>query len=188
MSTIGDDVDQSIAARLRAAREERGWSLGELANRSGISKATLSKIERMEASPTAGTLSRIGSAFGLTLAELLTFDSAPHARFVAAVDQPLWQDPKTGYVRRQIFADPRSDLELVEVELPPGKSVTFPASVYIGRQQIVWVLSGTLTLLEGEQDYTLTARDRLQFGAPCDVTYTNATKMPCQYVVAVMRR
>lgn len=188
MSTIEDDTDQAIAARLRAAREERGWSLSELAKRAGVSKGMLSKIERMEASPTAGTLSRIGSAFGLTLAELLTFERGPHARFVAAADQPQWHDPQTGYIRRQIFADPRSDLELVEVELPPGTSVTFPANVYIGRRHVVWVLSGSLTLQEGTQDYRLTARDRLQLGDPSEVTYANTTKEPCRYVVAVMRR
>jgi len=33
-------------------RESRGWSLADLAERSGVSKATISKIEREEVSPT----------------------------------------------------------------------------------------------------------------------------------------
>lgn len=142
----------------------------------------------MEASPTAGTLSRVGSAFGLTLAELLTFDAEPDARFAAADDQPLWRDPRTGYVRRQIFADRHGDLELVEIDLPPGKSVSFPVSVYIGRRHVIWVLSGTLTLREGDRDHRLAARDRLKLGDPSDVTYANASKASCRYLVAVMRR
>ena len=53
MSTIMDDTTPALAARLRLERDARGWSLGDLAQRSGVSKAMISKIERGEASPTA---------------------------------------------------------------------------------------------------------------------------------------
>src|SRR5262249_61459409 len=42
-----------IADRLRLERESRSWTLGDVANRSGVSRAMISKIERGEASPTA---------------------------------------------------------------------------------------------------------------------------------------
>ena len=71
MSIIGDDTGTRIARRLRLERDARGWSLAELAERSGVSKATISKIEREELSPTAVILVRLASAFDLTLAGLL---------------------------------------------------------------------------------------------------------------------
>ena len=49
MSTIFD-TDAALAARLRRERESRGWSLADLAARSGVSRAMVSKIERGEAS------------------------------------------------------------------------------------------------------------------------------------------
>ena len=71
MDTIVDDLGQRLAQRLRLERVSRGWSLAELAERSGASKATISKIERTEASPTAVVLVRLATAFDLTLAGLL---------------------------------------------------------------------------------------------------------------------
>ena len=71
MTTLIDDAGTQIARRLRMERDGRGWSLAELAERSGVSKATISKIEREEVSPTAVILVRLAGAFDLTLAGLL---------------------------------------------------------------------------------------------------------------------
>ncbi len=53
MDTIIDDLSHRLAHRLRLERDSRGWSLADLAERSGVSKATISKIERPEVRPTA---------------------------------------------------------------------------------------------------------------------------------------
>ena len=50
---------------IRLERDVRGWSLAELAERSGVSKAAISKIEREEMSPTAVILVRLAGAFDL---------------------------------------------------------------------------------------------------------------------------
>jgi transcriptional regulator with XRE-family HTH domain len=50
-----DELSTAIAANVRAARREQGLSLRELAARSGVSKALLSRLERGEANPTHGT-------------------------------------------------------------------------------------------------------------------------------------
>ena len=71
MDTLVDDLGQRLAQRIRLERDSRGWSLAELAERSGVSKATISKIERAEVSPTAVVLVRLASAFDLTLAGLM---------------------------------------------------------------------------------------------------------------------
>src|SRR5689334_23718579 len=120
MSTKMDDPTPRIAARLREEREARGWSLGDLADRSGVSRAMISKIERGESSPTAMLLGRLSGAFGLTLSSMLARAELQAGRVLRAADQPQWKDPETGYVRRHV--SPASDLpvELVQVELPAG--------------------------------------------------------------------
>ena len=115
----------------------------------------LSKIEREEVSPTASILSRIATAFGLTLAELLTQEDSGNKRLLRLEEQPVWRDPETDYVRRQVFLDSRSPLELVDVRLPSGKSVSFPASAYENTQHLAWVLSGKLTIMEGGEEHEL---------------------------------
>lgn len=176
-----------MARRIRGEREVRGWSLGGLAERAGVSKAMLSKIERAEASPTAATLSRIATAYGLTLAALFE-PAAEGSRLLRAKDQPTWRDPKTSYRRRQVFLSRSNPLELVEVELPPLQEVGFPASAYHLIHQVVWVLENRLTIVEGETRHELAQGDRVEFDAPSDVIFRNEGKEPCRYVIAVVRR
>jgi transcriptional regulator with XRE-family HTH domain len=76
----------------------RGWSLTDLAQRSGVSRAMINKVERGEASPTASLLGRLSGAFGLTLSALLARTETTYAgRIVRAKDQLLWTDPASGY-------------------------------------------------------------------------------------------
>jgi transcriptional regulator with XRE-family HTH domain len=187
MSNIVDDTSTCIARRLRLERDARGWSLADLAERSGVSKAAISKIEREEVSPSAVILVRLASAFDLTLAGLLLRAESKRERLSRAVDQPTWRDPATGYLRRQVFSRPDHPLEIVEVELPPAQKVTFPASSYAHIRQAVWVRAGELVILEGAERHSLSAGDCLGFGQPSDATLANESAAPCVYVVALAR-
>jgi transcriptional regulator with XRE-family HTH domain len=62
-----ESIERRIAQRIRSLRTERQWPLDELASRSGVSRATLSRIENGEVSPTASVLCKICGAFELTL-------------------------------------------------------------------------------------------------------------------------
>jgi transcriptional regulator with XRE-family HTH domain len=193
MSTMIDgQLDALLGARVRTEREARGWSLTELAGHSGVSRAMIHKIERGDSSPTAALLGRLSGAFGLTLSELLARaeGTARGGRLLRAADQPQWRDPGTGYLRRQLAPVPGSalPLEMVHVELPAGAAVAFPAAAYSFIQQLIWVLKGRLTFVEGTLTHELGTGDCLELGAPVDRSFRNATRAPCEYLVAVLRR
>ena len=187
MTTIIDDTGPRIARRLRLERDARGWSLADLAERSGVSKATISKIERDEMSPTAVLLVRLAAAFDLTLAGLLLRAEGARDRLSRAADQPVWRDPGTGYLRKQVFSRPDHPLEVARIELPPGQRVVFPAASYAHIRQVVWVQAGELVILEGGERHVLGAGDCLGFGPPSEVTLANETAAPCSYVVVLAR-
>ena len=187
MTTIVDDVSDRIARRLRLERDSRGWSLADLAERSGVSKATISKIERAEASPTAVVLVRIAGAFDLTLAGLMLRAEGQGERLTRSSDQPIWRDPETGYLRKQVFNRPDHPLEIIQVELPAGKRVVLPASSYARIRQAVWVESGSLVIIEAGKRHELGTGDCLGFGAPSEVAFANETTTPCVYVVVLAR-
>lgn len=182
-----DDTGARLARLLRFERDARGWSLADLAERAGVSKAAISKIERQETSPTAVILVRLASAFDLTLAGLLLRAEGEGDRLSRAGDQPVWRDPETGYVRRQVFSRPDHPLEVVTVDMPPGRSVVLPASSYARIRQAVWVLTGDLVILEGDERHKLAAGDCLGFGPPSEVTLANETAAPCTYLVVLAR-
>src|SRR6516164_1598745 len=139
MATIIDEPGTRIARRLHLERDIRGWSLADLAGRSGVSRATISKIERGEVSPTAVILVRLAGAFDLTLAGLLLRAEGAGDRLSRAANQAVWRDPETSYVRKQVFCRPDHPLEVVQVELPAGQRVVLPASSYAHIRQVVWV-------------------------------------------------
>jgi transcriptional regulator with XRE-family HTH domain len=187
MTIIIDGASTQIARRLRLERDMRGWSLADLAERSGVSKATISKIEREEVSPTAVILVRLAGAFDLTLAGLLVRAEGAGERLARAAKQPVWRDPETGYVRKQVFCRPDHPLEVVQVELPSRQRVVLPASSYAHIRQVVWVQKGELVIWEGGDRYVLRAGDCLGFGPPSEVTFANETTKPCVYLVVLAR-
>jgi transcriptional regulator with XRE-family HTH domain len=181
------DPAHAIAARLKLEREARGWPLSDLAQRSGVSKAMISKIERGEASPTATVLGRLSGAFGLPLSVLLALAEQGEERLLLQPEQPVWTDPETGYTRRAI--SPRNaPLELVEVTLPPGVRVPYPAAAFAFQHQQIWLISGELEFTEGGLLHRLAEGDCLMLGAPSDCVFFNASDQPARYLVALMRR
>jgi transcriptional regulator with XRE-family HTH domain len=187
LATKLDSPGVRIADRLRLEREARGWTLGDVAQRSGVARATISKIERGEASPTATVLVRLAGAFDLTLGGLIARAEGDADRLMRATDQPLWRDPASGYLRRQVFERSDNPIEIVRVELPAGARVGMPATSYSRIRQVVWVLHGELTLDEGGRAHTLHAGDCLGFGPPADTCFINESTEVCTYVVIVAR-
>ena len=183
------DTEAILAGNLRMEREARGWTLAELAARSGVSRAMLSKIERCEASPTAALLGRLSAAFGLTMSQLFArIEGQPGGQVARADQQPVWRDPETGFLRRSLSPPGPVPLELVWAELPPGAEITYPAAslAFIADQQVV-VISGELTIVLGSTSHVLAPGDCLRFGPPKDVTFHNPGAARCRYVVAVLR-
>jgi transcriptional regulator with XRE-family HTH domain len=187
MTTLVDDAGARLARRLRLERETRDWSLADLAERSGVAKATISKIEREEASPTAVILVRLAGAFDLTLAGLLLRAEGEGKLLSRVADQPVWRDPETGYRRKQVFSRPDHPLEMARIELPAGQRLAFPASSYAHIRQAVWVLTGQLVVVDGGERHVLNVGDCLGFGPPSDATLANERSESCTYLVVLAR-
>jgi transcriptional regulator with XRE-family HTH domain len=187
LSNLLDQTGPRIADRLRLEREARGWTLSDLAARSGVSRAMISKVERREASPTAAVLVRLAGAFDLTLGGLIARSEGDAERLVRSAEQPVWRDPASGYLRRQIFERTDNPIELVRVELPAGARVGLPASSYARIRQVVWVIEGQLVIEEAGARRELAAGDCLGFGPPADTTFANESVRTCVYLVIVAR-
>lgn len=121
------DIDELIARRLAALRKERELTLAQLAERCAVSKAMISRIERNQSSPTASVLGRLAGGLGVALSELLGDAQAPAEPLCRRAQQEVWEDPASGYRRRQVGArDPRSGCEMVEVEIPANARLDYP--------------------------------------------------------------
>lgn len=153
-----------LAARLAALRAERGWSLDQMAERSGISRTTLSRLERGETSPTAALLGRLCTAHGRTMSRLLAEVETEPTQRLSRAEQSVWTDPQTGFQRRLVSPPAAGfDAELVEVHLPPGADIAYAEPGVAGLEQHVWMLGGTLELTVEGSVHRLTQGDCLRF-------------------------
>jgi transcriptional regulator with XRE-family HTH domain len=173
---------------VREAREAQGLSTSALAERSGVSRAMIAKVERAQAQPTAALLWRLSAALGLTLSELVGRAELATRRLARRAEQPVWTDPGTGYVRRAVSPPAGRPLELVEVELPAGAEVAVPAETYRFIHQQIWVLDGHLRFHEGDAVHELDAGDCVQLGPPAPCAFVNPTGATTRYLVALTRR
>lgn len=179
-----DTLGHEIGRHLRMERDRRNWSLADLAIQSGVSKGTISKIERDEVSPTAVVLSRLAAAFGTTLAGFLVKAEDAGGPMVRHADQPEWLDPQTKYRRRQVFAKADHPIDLTRIEFPSGQSITFPSTAFGARRHLIWMQVGELIVTVGASVYRLSAGDSLGINKPAEVCFKNDTDSPCTYVVA----
>ncbi|GGL66999.1 DNA-binding protein [Streptomyces fumigatiscleroticus] len=158
-----DPVDVRLGARLAELRAERGWSLEELAELSGVSRSTLSRAERAEISPTASLLNRLCAVHGRTMSQLLSEVEAGPAPLVRAAEQPVWQDRASGFVRRSV-SPPHAGLrgELVEARLAAGADIAYDRPPVPGLEQHIWVREGTLEVTAEDTGHRLDAGDCLR--------------------------
>lgn len=180
------DIDRRLAVRLKSARQRRNLTLDALAERAGVSRAMISKVERGESSPTAALLDRLCAGLGVTLSSL--FGEERHAGPVARLaDQPVWLDPGTGYVRRNVSPPGTgSAVEIVEVTLPPGARVLLDGPRRLHRlDQQVWVLSGLLELSLGDVSHELRTGDCLHMLLDGPISYRNPGPEPTRYAVVL---
>jgi transcriptional regulator with XRE-family HTH domain len=186
---VPDPLSRSLATTLQAARRARELSAGALAERSGVSRAMIGKIERGTAQPTAALLGKLAGALGMTLSELVARAEADRpGRLSRLADQPVWTDPGTGYRRRAVSPGPGGASELVEVELPAGADVGFPPDTYTFALHQIWLLSGRLDFHEGDEVHELAAGDCLELGPPAPCRYVNPGPDACRYLVVLTRR
>ena len=181
------DLNQRIAARVRALRAERGLSLDTLASRCGASRSMLSLIERGESSPTAVLLEKVATGLGVTLAALFDdTDRAPQPVSRRA-QQALWRDPGSGYTRRNLSPPGQSTpLQLVEVVFPAGARVAYEsASREPPVHQQIWLLDGAIQVTVGDDQHQLAAGDCLAMRLDQPTVFHNPGAQDARYLVAL---
>ncbi|MGR6918902.1 helix-turn-helix domain-containing protein [[Actinomadura] parvosata] len=182
-----DDVDARLADRLAELRVERGWPLEELARRSGISRSTLSRLERAEISPTAALLGKLCEVYGRTMSRLLAEVEEEPPQVVTAGAQPVWRDEESGFVRRSL-SPPHPGLrgEVVEATLRPGADISYDAPPVPGMEQHIWALEGAVEITTGGRAHLLEAGDCLRFRLWGSSRFRCPGPAPARYAIFIV--
>lgn len=177
--------DTPLAANLRRLRLEAGLTLDQLAARSGVSRAMISKIERGISVPTATVLGKLAAALALGLSRLLGTPLPREPRLVERSRQRVFRDPETGFERRSLsplFEDGAVDLAFNL--LPAGRSASFPAH-HAGMEEYLVVQEGTLTVVVDGATFTVAAGDTLFYPSDRAHAFRNETSRPVTFLIVI---
>jgi transcriptional regulator with XRE-family HTH domain len=157
---MADDINaalSSVGPRLRAIRKRRGRTLEQLAELTGTSVSTLSRIESGQRRPTLEVLLPLARAYRVPLDELVgapaTGDPRIHPRPVSrdgTVWVPLSRDPGGINAFKQVLPVPARVPERLDLQVHEGR-------------EWIYVLTGTLRLALGDQDFRLGPGEAAEF-------------------------
>lgn len=184
--TGNPELDRRLAERLQRLRTQRGWTLDDLATRSGISRATLSRMERGETSPTASLLSRLCVAHGLSMSRLLAEVEARPVRRLPLAEQASWRDPETGFTRRMV-SPPSAGFaaELMAGELPVGTHMRYELPSVPGLEHHLVLLDGALQITVDGERHDLTPGDSLRYRLWGPTAFHAPGPLPARYLIAI---
>jgi transcriptional regulator with XRE-family HTH domain len=176
----------AVAGHVRSHRAARGWSLDELAGRSGVSKGMVVAIEAARTNPSVGTLCRLADAFGVNIADLLEVSEPRRVAISSADAAPvLWRGDNGGSAQLLRGMNEPDLIELWRWELGPGDRHGSP-NHSPGTREMLHVLSGTLTAVIDGAPYTVEPGETIDFIADAPHEYRNDGAEPTRVMMVVV--
>lgn len=166
------DVNSTVAANLKALREQRKLSLEAMARLTGVSKSMLGQIERGEVNPTISVLWRIANGLKISFSTLLEKPAKELHMIKAESVKPMVEGDGL-FINYPAFAFEESTrFETYRIEiLPGGELLSLPH--LDGTQEYVTVFAGTVRIRAGETVCELKTGDSLRFRADVPHSYHN---------------
>jgi transcriptional regulator with XRE-family HTH domain len=174
-----------IANHVRSRRLEIGLNVGQLADRTGISKGMLSKIENAQTSPSLATLERLSSALDMPVTSFFRgLAEERDAVFVKAGTGPeiVRKGTRAGHTYELLgsLRGPYRRVEPLLVSLVESSEV-FPLFQHPGIE-ILYMLEGIMEYSYGREHYRMERGDTLQFEGDIPHGPTKLVKLPIRFL------
>jgi transcriptional regulator with XRE-family HTH domain len=152
-----------LAHRVRAARQEAGWTLRDLAQRCGVAVSTIQKIESAQMVPSLSVLSQLANGLRRRVSFLIGEDSGDlevsfcpaHARRVVQARNQVRVESLAGDLR-----DPEFDA--YEFFIPPGQD-SGPEAVTHAGEELVICVQGHIEIAVGDRMFDLRPGDSVRY-------------------------
>jgi transcriptional regulator with XRE-family HTH domain len=176
--TAADELSRLIGSRVREHRARRGWTLEDLAGRSGVSRRMLINIEQGSANPSIATLLRVSDALGIGLPGLVDAGQTADLRVTRSGQAPvLWQGPCGGSAVLVAGTEPPDVVELWDWSLAPGESHHSEPHA-TGTRELLLVLEGQVQVQAGPACHVLGTGDSAAFRSDIRHSYANPASGP----------
>lgn len=151
-----------LGTHLRSLRTQRGWTLGDLAQRTNLSEAYLSRIESGERQPSLAVLFDLTRTYHISMASLFEEEPRSSSVVVRFMDASVYQG--NGLLYRLLSNKGSSaNLRPIHVTIPADRQ---NEHLYQHEgEEWLYVLSGQLRLILGDEEYILQPHDAAHFDA-----------------------
>lgn len=177
----------ALGARVRDIRKRRGWTIADLAGRTGLAISTISKMERGTISLTYDRFMRLAKGLGLDVGELFDAEAESFGRGSVSVtragEAPVHETPTYVY---EMLASELSGKHMVPMtgRIKARSAGEFTDFVSHPGEEFVYVVSGLLELrIGGREPIVLGAGDSAYFDSGLNHIYVTAGESDVELVV-----
>lgn len=175
-----------LGTRIRSLRRQRHLTLEDMAKRSGVSRAMLSKIERGENNPSLVVAVKVALGLGISTSELIGVEERRRVVKLPKASRLILRDPVTGFERQVLFPTfEGSGMEFVRHVLPPQVSSGDMPAHRRGAEKYLVVDEGTLRVWIAGEEYLLNEGDTLYFECTVAHRFENAGESTCSYYLLI---
>lgn len=167
-----NDPTSNIGSVLKKVRFERGLTLEETSNLTGVSKAMLGQIERGESNPTISILWKISTGLRISFSEILGSESNNYEALNIENIKPVYESEGKMILYDVFPFNPLFGFEYFYIKLLSGATHTSTPHQNSSEEFIV-VTKGTLVMIVDNQTFELQAPAALNFKGSCTHTYSN---------------
>lgn len=184
-----DPISSHVSERVKALRQERNWSLEDLAASSGVSRSMLSQIERNAANPTLAVTCKIALAFGMSLAEFVEVPGASSGISVIRADdrEHLYRSDQHCEIRTLSPLNLEKDVEFYQVRLKVGGTLK-SAAHFEGTREFLTVEQGKVRVHSADDVSDLNRGDSASYRADVPHAIANTGKSEAVVFLVVIYR
>jgi transcriptional regulator with XRE-family HTH domain len=162
----------SLGERIRTTRLRHQLTLGQVAEKVGVSVSALSQLERDQFNPTIATLKAIATTLGTTIGSLVA-ETTLLDRAVVRADERKRLSPRRGITYQLLTPDLSGHIELILSEYEVGAGTGEEAFAYHA-EQCGLVLQGVAKVHLGDVVHRLSAGDSIRFDCSIPHRIANA--------------
>lgn len=160
----------AVAENLREIREQRNLSLEQVAERTGVSKSMLRKIEIGASSPTIGTIWKIANGLKLSFTSLLQEKETEVVVSSFRQAEPLTEYEEHYRVYPMVPFSPEEPFETYFIEIDPDTA--FRGEPHEGNvYEYLYVTKGVLEVFVADRTFVVKQDEYIRFHANCSHGY-----------------
>jgi transcriptional regulator with XRE-family HTH domain len=157
--------EAELGKRIQQYRTNKGLTLQELAEKTGLTKGYLSKIEKAEKAPPVSTLINIAKALNISISEIFgeVVENSPICLVKKSERHNIVRDGTVfGYAYQALahkFHNKHMEPYVLTLPLHPKENALFQHK----GEEILFVLEGTMRFFHGEKEFIVEEGDCIYF-------------------------